>query len=190
MPIESRKFNLALRPGHGSYMPMFEWFSDIAKVIRLIKPKRALGVQVFILCSTFAETIIVAVIPLYLALLTDPSVAVGSFKEKALLGLGLSQNGQVNLQSAGLILFLAIVVSNVVIILSNRAVLRFGANLGADFSTSIFKYYLSRDYDFFLKNNSSEIVNDIMGESARLQCIGISNHLFPDPLGQRGPEKR
>ena len=21
-------------------------------------------------------------------------------------------------------------------------------------------------------------------------CIGISNHLFPDPLGQRGPEKR
>ena len=21
-------------------------------------------------------------------------------------------------------------------------------------------------------------------------CVGISNHLFPDPLGQRGPEKR
>ena len=24
----------------------------------------------------------------------------------------------------------------------------------------------------------------------RSRCIGISNHLFPDPLGQRGPEKR
>ena len=25
---------------------------------------------------------------------------------------------------------------------------------------------------------------------ANIECIGISNHLFPDPLGQRGPEKR
>ena len=29
-----------------------------------------------------------------------------------------------------------------------------------------------------------------MPETLSAACVGISNHLFPDPLGQRGPEKR
>ena len=33
-----------------------------------------------------------------------------------------------------------------------------------------------------------EVLADV--RTAREACIGISNHLFPDPLGQRGPEKR
>ncbi len=154
---------------------MFKLVRDIFKVIQLINSRRAVGLQLLILSNTAAETAIIAVIPLYLSLLTDPTLAVGSAKEKFFASLNLSHNGVIDLGHFGLVILAVIVVSNVFLVLSNKALLDFCARLGAEFSDSMFKYYLSRDYRYFLKNNSSDIINDILNESLRLH----GNIVFP-----------
>ena len=42
------------------------------------------------------------------------------------------------------------------------------------------------------RSGKGQVVDAAMvdGAASMMSCIGISNHLFPDPLGQRGPEKR
>lgn len=142
--------------------------ADIAKILKIVKPKRALGIQLLICLNTFAEVAIIAVIPFYLSLLSNPTLRENTFKAKFFTLFHLVNGNEVDLQNTGLFLFVVIVLANLFLIFSNYVYLKFCASLGAEFSDAMFKYYLSRDYGFFLKTNSAEIVNDILNESLRL----------------------
>lgn len=140
-------------------------FYEIAKLVGF---RRLLWVQLVILLNAGVELLVVGIIPLYFALLSNPLVTEGSFKYQFFNSLGMINNGNLELKLVGMFFFGVIIFSNIFIIYSNHAILKFCALSGAEFSDSLFKYYLSRDFNFFIKKNSSQVINEILLESQRL----------------------
>ncbi len=142
--------------------------SNFSQIVELVGIKKLIKIQITILLNTVAELAIIVLIPLFLTLIANPTLPADSKLLSVLTPLGLMVGTAVNIKIIGLLFFGLIAMSNCTVVVSNYKILKFCAELGASFSDKLFKYYLSRDYLFFVKSHSSQIINDIVLESQRL----------------------
>ena len=149
-------------------------YSSISKITKLVfggNRSFGLSIIVFSLFVSVIETIGVVSIMPFLAVLGDPSII---FENTILLEI-YELLGHIGVQGKysflvflGSISFLFLLITSIIKVCNHFLVQTFIEKVRLKLSTNLFNNYLSKEYDFFLDNNSNEIAKNILSEVDQL----------------------
>jgi ABC-type multidrug transport system fused ATPase/permease subunit len=148
---------------------------NLRKIFSLITPqekKQAYWLLLAILIMGLLETTGIASIMPFMAVLANPEIIeTNKFLSQAYTVTGLTSHNQFLFFLGGVVLFV-LIVSNSFSALTSWLMLRFVYLRGHALSSRLFGKYLNAPYSFFLNQNSSELVKNIITENHRI-VIGV-----------------
>ncbi|HEY3487850.1 MAG TPA: ABC transporter ATP-binding protein, partial [Gammaproteobacteria bacterium] len=128
--------------------------------------------QLLVLVMAIAQIVGVASIVPFMAVLGDNSIIFKfNISNNIYHSLNLNSVHQF-LMILGVLVFIAIVSSNMISLFTTHRLTFFSQQLGRSLTTSLENYYLSRDYLFHTQNNSARLINNVIGQTNRV-ILGV-----------------
>lgn len=121
-----------------------------------------------VVLQALLEIAMVGTLAPFLSMLMSPNITEKSGPLLKIFSyLGIPDRGNY-VTIAGTVVFLIYVTASIYALFINWVIIRFSLKQGCNISTNLFKSYLSQNYIFYLKNNSSELTRVIFQDVARL----------------------
>lgn len=147
----------------------------IVKSLRSVPPKlrlKLLVLQFLMVLSAIIELLGVVSIGPFIALAINPDyVHDSAYLYKVYIFVG-SPSEKMFLIYSGVVFSLLFVVSNGLLLIMQVKMIRLSNLLEANLSVSLYRYYISKEYLFHVKNKSSTLISKVSSDVARF-CNGI-----------------
>lgn len=154
---------------------MLDMLRKVLSLLAMSERKKLYGLVVAIILMAMVDMIGIASIFPFLSVISDPDIIQTNSKLKMVYdSLGFSSKDAFLIALGG-VSFALLIVSNVVRALVNIALLRFTWLKRYTISTRLLSQYLYEPYTFFLNRNSSELINYLVSEVAKV----VSDVLIP-----------
>ncbi|MBW3583590.1 MAG: ATP-binding cassette domain-containing protein, partial [Euryarchaeota archaeon] len=144
--------------------------NDIGRVVRLLDAahrRRFVGVGAFMILAAVLQAVSVASIYPFLAVITQPELVQSGWLQKIYSYFGF-HSVQSFLGAMAALVFILIVASNIAIMTDKWLQFHFKFSANHAMSVNLLRTYLSRDYSFFLRRNSSELQKNVVVETHQL----------------------
>lgn len=155
-------------------------FGDIIKILSKSERKKAGLVLIFIIISAVIETVGVASIVPFLAVLADPSLIENNEYIARLAEVFNISSQQNVLFVLGCLVLGALIISNSTAALMNWTVSSFSHMRAHSLSCRVLGLYIHQPYEFFLQKASSDIAKNILSEVSQVvkNVIVTSMHMI------------
>ena len=145
-------------------------FKKIFFLINLLKKKQKINLinlQILIIFSSILETLSIFSIAPFIAIIANDDLI--NNKNLNLIYVFLNSHDHNDfVVKFGVILIFVFCFTTFLNIITNWGIIKFSQNLSVYFTSTLYKYYLNKDYIYFTKQNTSALVSKIILETGRV----------------------
>ncbi|WP_151798772.1 ABC transporter ATP-binding protein [Acinetobacter bereziniae] len=147
---------------------MIQLAKDILSILSEEQRKKFYSLQLLVVFSAIAEVVSVAVVGPFMALASNISIIETN---KLINNVYVISNAETPTQFIiiiGILVFIFLCISTILSVITIRSLSFFAARTGAEIGDTLYSSYLNKDYLFYTKINSSELVKQIATEVSRV----------------------
>ena len=145
-------------------------FKKIFFLINFLKKKQKIhliNLQILIIFSSILETLSIFSIAPFIAIIANNDL-INNRNLNIIYVFLNSQDHNDFVIKFGVVLIFVFCFTTFLNIITNWGIIKFSQNLSVYFTSTLYKYYLNKDYIFFTKQNSSDLVSKIILETGRV----------------------
>ena len=145
-------------------------FKKIFFLINFLKKKQKIhliNLQILIIFSSILETLSIFSIAPFIAIIANNDL-INNRNLNIIYVFLNSQDHNDCVIKFGVVLIFVFCFTTFLNIITNWGIIKFSQNLSVYFTSTLYKYYLNKDYIFFTKQNSSDLVSKIILETGRV----------------------
>ena len=147
---------------------MINSIRDFVKLLSSSQKKHFFYLQILILLMAILETVSVFSIAPFIYLISSSQTIIENNFVNTLIVFFDINNHKTLIISSGIIILIIFFISTLVSIYTLNKLLLFGYECSSKFSVQLYKYYLSNDWKFHTKSNSSKLIKNISQECDRV----------------------
>lgn len=147
---------------------MIQLAKDILSILSEEQRKKFYSLQLLVVFSAIAEVLSVAVVGPFMALASNISIIETNRLINNVYVISNADTPTQFIIIIGILVFIFLCISTILSVITIRSLSFFAARTGAEIGDTLYSSYLKKDYLFYTKINSSELVKQIATEVSRV----------------------
>lgn len=156
---------------------MFKFIIEFYNLLSEKDKKNYFLLQLLVLLMAVLETLSVYLIAPFLLIISGNDFQFYNFIGDSFANFFIGTENKVSILRYGLFLLIVLLLTSLISIYTVSSMINFGYKIGGSFSIKLFKFYISRDWNFYVNSDYTKLIKNISQECDRIS-EGLVKQLF------------